>query len=112
VILSLKKNIFVSFTISFELQFPITALREVKILKLLNHENVINLIEICHSKGTAANGFKPTYYLVFDFCDHDLAGLLANVNVKFTLAEIKKVMQMMLNGLYYIHSNLVISNSM
>ena len=32
-------------------QFPITALREIKILQLLNHENVVNLIEICSSKG-------------------------------------------------------------
>lgn len=33
-------------------QFPITALREIKILQLLKHENVVNLIEICRTKGT------------------------------------------------------------
>ena len=33
-------------------QFPITALREIKILQLLNNENVVNLIEICRTKGT------------------------------------------------------------
>ena len=27
--------------------FPITALREIRILQLLNHENIVNLIEIC-----------------------------------------------------------------
>lgn len=32
-------------------QFPITALREIKILQLLKHENVVNLIEICRTKG-------------------------------------------------------------
>ena len=31
--------------------FPITALREVKILKALKHENVVKLIEIVTSKG-------------------------------------------------------------
>lgn len=31
--------------------FPITALREIKILQLLKHENVVNLIEICRTKG-------------------------------------------------------------
>lgn len=153
-------------------QFPITALREIKILQLLKHENVVNLIEICRTKGwchqppvyifaltinfclhvvcavlflghlfalpcingkicpmigagsvccvkwssffplivlkaTQFNRYKGSIYLVFDFCEHDLAGLLSNANVKFTLAEIKKVMQMLLNGLYYIHRNKV-----
>lgn len=53
------------------------------------------------------NRFRGSTYLVFEFCDHDLAGLLRNINVKFTLAEIKKVLQMLLNGLYYIHRNKV-----
>lgn len=56
-------------------------------------------------EATQFNRYKGSIYLVFDFCDHDLAGLLSNANVKFTLAEIKKVMQMLLNGLYYIHRN-------
>ena len=30
--------------------FPITALREIKILQVLNHENIVHLIEICTSK--------------------------------------------------------------
>ena len=30
---------------------------------------------------------------MFDFAEHDLAGLLSNANVKFNLAEIKKVRQ-------------------
>ena len=88
-------------------QFPITALREIRILQLLKHENVVNLIEICRTKVTQLNKFKSTFYLVFDFCEHDLAGLLSNANVKFSLGEIKKVMQQLLNGLYFIHSNKV-----
>lgn len=36
--------------------FPITALREIKILQLLKHENVVNLIEICATRhATATN---------------------------------------------------------
>ena len=30
--------------------FPITALREIRILQLLRHENIVNLIEICRTK--------------------------------------------------------------
>ncbi len=49
---------------------------------------------------------------MFDFCEHDLAGLLSNVNVKFNLGEIKKVMQQMFEGLFYIHSNKIIHRDM
>ncbi|CAG5102032.1 Similar to cdk9: Cyclin-dependent kinase 9 (Danio rerio) [Cotesia congregata] len=92
--------------------FPITALREIRILQLLKHENVVNLIEICRTKATQYNRYRSTFYLVFDFCEHDLAGLLSNVNVKFSLGEIKKVMQQLLNGLYYIHSNKILHRDM
>jgi serine/threonine protein kinase len=44
---------------------------------------------------------------VLEFCDHDLARLLSNVNVKFTVREIKNVMLQLLRGLHYIHSNKV-----
>ncbi len=92
--------------------FPITAVREIRILQLLRHENIVNLIEICRSKATECNSHKSTIYLVFDFCEHDLAGLLSNYNVKFCLGEIKKVMQQLLNGLYFIHSSKIIHRDM
>ncbi|XP_064616031.1 cyclin-dependent kinase 9-like [Liolophura sinensis] len=92
--------------------FPITALREIKILQLLKNENVVDLIEICRTKTSPYNRHKSTIYLVFEFCEHDLAGLLSNVNVKFSLGEIKKVMQQLLNGLYFIHSNKVLHRDM
>ena len=36
-------------------QFPITAIREIKILKKLHHENVIKLKEIVTSPGNVLN---------------------------------------------------------
>lgn len=92
--------------------FPITALREIKILQLLKHDNVVNLIEICRTRATEFNRNKSTFYLVFEFCEHDLAGLLSNAHVKFNLGEIKKVMQQLLNGLYFIHNNKILHRDM
>ncbi|CAO1298665.1 unnamed protein product [Diamesa tonsa] len=92
--------------------FPITALREIRILQLLKHENVVNLIEICRQTANKNNIYKSIFFLIFDFCEHDLAGLLSNVNVKFNLGEIKKVMQQLLNGLYYIHQNKILHRDM
>ena len=80
--------------------------------------------KICHSSfnlislkylfiaATTYNRFKSTFFLVFEFCEHDLAGLLSNINVKFNLGEIKRVMQQLLNGLYYIHSNKILHRDM
>ncbi len=44
--------------------FPITALREIKILQLLNHDNIVNLIEICRQYSRHN---KTTFYLVSIF---------------------------------------------
>jgi len=46
--------------------FPITALREVKILKALKHQNIVNLKEIVTSKGTYS------YFLSSNFLSVDI----------------------------------------
>lgn len=88
--------------------FPMTALREIRILQLLNHDNIVNLVEICRAKATPYNREKGSIYLVFDFCEHDLAGLLSCEEVKFSLGEIKSVMQQLFNALFYIHGNRIL----
>ena len=89
--------------------FPITALREIKILQAMDHKNIVNLIEVCHSPDkTQDNKYSPNFYLVLEFCEHDLAGLLSTQDVSFKLEEVKMIMQQLLNGLYYIHINKII----
>lgn len=55
---------------------------------------------------------KASIYLVLEFCEHDLAGLLSNPQVKFSSGEIKKISQMLLNALYFIHSNKILHRDM
>ncbi|XP_014467222.1 PREDICTED: cyclin-dependent kinase 9-like [Dinoponera quadriceps] len=88
--------------------FPLTALREIKLLQVLSHKNIVKLIEICRTTATEENKYCASFYLIFEFCDHDLSGLLSNVKVKFSLGEIKTVMQQILNGIYYIHCNKIV----
>jgi hypothetical protein len=35
--------------------------------------------------------YETSFYLVLEFSEHDFAGLLSNVNVTFTLGEIKNI---------------------
>ncbi|VDN51387.1 unnamed protein product [Dracunculus medinensis] len=83
--------------------FPITALREVKMLQKLKHKHITELIEICSDRSSPRNRERTTFYLVFAFCDHDLAGLLSNSNVRITLVHAKTLMKHLLEGLYQIH---------
>ncbi|KAJ0097255.1 hypothetical protein Patl1_27219 [Pistacia atlantica] len=103
--------------------FPITAIREIKILKKLHHENVIKLKEIVTSpgilvlavlrgmsKGDQVNGnkYKGSTYMVFEYMDHDLTGLADRPGLRFTIPQIKCYMRQLLTGLHYCHVNQVL----
>lgn len=68
--------------------FPITAIREIKLLKMMNHKNVIRLREILISKASHRNNYRGSTFLVFDYMDHDFAGLHRNKNT-FTIPQLK-----------------------
>lgn len=52
--------------------------REICILRRLDHPNVMKL------QGIVTSRISPTLYLVFDYMEHDLAGLVASPKVNFT----------------------------
>lgn len=92
--------------------FPITALREIKILKTLDNPNVIKL------KGIATNTRVSRYNsrwsnigqicMVFEYQEHDLAGLICALNQHgewFSESQIKCYIKQLLEGLHYCHSN-------
>ncbi|BBG93563.1 cyclin-dependent kinase C, partial [Prunus dulcis] len=93
--------------------FPITAIREIKILKKLHHENVINLKEIVTSPGPEkddqdGNKYKGGIYMVFEYMDHDLTGLADRPGMRFSVPQIKCYMRQLLTGLHYCHVNQVL----
>ncbi|KAL7267220.1 serine/threonine protein kinase, CMGC, CDC2/CDK subfamily [Rhizina undulata] len=93
--------------------FPITALREIKILKMLSHKNVVQLVEMAierkKDRGTISRG---TVYMVTPYMDHDLAGLLENPDVVFTEPQIKCYMLQLLEGTKYLHENHILHRDM
>ncbi|CAI0542274.1 unnamed protein product [Linum tenue] len=105
--------------------FPITAIREIKILKKLHHDNVIKLKEIVTSPGNVsilkgvlrrmikedlANGnkYRGGIYMVFEYMDHDLTGLADRPGMRFSVPQIKCYMRQLLTGLHYCHVNQVL----
>lgn len=85
---------------------PITALREIKIMKALNHPNVLGLLDMAvkrSDRGRSGERRRSTFYMVMTYMDHDLCGLLHNRNVRFTLGHIKLYMSQLLQGVQFMH---------
>ena len=73
--------------------FPITALREIQILKKLNHKNIVRLEDVfSFAKGEGDNWQRNRIYLVFEFVPHDLMGMI-DYKPKFSAAQIKCILK-------------------
>lgn len=85
--------------------FPITAIREIKILRQLNHKNVVSLKEVVTDKDDTLDLKKGgnSFYLVFEYMDHDLTGLIESGIVNFSVNDNAIIMRQLLEGLNYCH---------
>ncbi len=88
--------------------FPLTAIREIMILRKVNHINLSNLEEVLVSIPSSTNKYRGSVYLSFKFMDHDLYGLVHSGKVTFTVPQIKNIIFQILSGLNYLHSNNII----
>lgn len=95
--------------------FPVTALREIKILKLLKHDNIVNLKEIVTYDGSDKSaefkkeGFlRGDVFMVLDYMDYDLAGLLESPHIQLTEEYIQCYIKQILDGIYFIHKNKIL----
>ncbi|KAL8464271.1 hypothetical protein ACS0TY_033971 [Phlomoides rotata] len=73
--------------------------REILVLRRLNHPNIIKL------EGLVISRMSSSLYLVFEYMEHDLAGLAAVQSVKFTEPQVKCYMKQLLSGLEHCHNN-------
>lgn len=80
--------------------FPITAMREIKLLQALRHENIVRLHEMMVTRGSI--------YMVFEYMEHDLNGILAHQEIKFSEAHRKSLALQLLTGLEYLHKKAVL----
>ncbi|KAJ9474320.1 CTD kinase subunit alpha [Pseudozyma hubeiensis] len=80
--------------------FPVTAMREIKLLQALRHDNVVRLHEMMVTRGSI--------YMVFEYMEHDLNGILAHPQVSFTEAHLKSLSHQLFSGLDYLHRKAVL----
>lgn len=83
------------------LQTDYTVAREVKMLRSLGHENIINLLDYTSNRGSINTELE----LVFDYCEYDLLRLVKNNKVIFKLADVKNLLYQLFTGLDFIHEN-------
>ncbi|KAF2232753.1 Pkinase-domain-containing protein [Viridothelium virens] len=94
--------------------FPVTAIREIKLLQSLRHENVVRLQEVMVEKNDC--------FMVFEYLSHDLTGLLNHPSFQLDHAHKKHLAKQLFEGLDYLHrrgvlhrdikaANILISNT-
>lgn len=91
--------------------FPITALREIKLLKTLDHLNVIRLEEMAVERSGELKK-KTILYMVTPYMEHDLSGMLDNPEIHVSEPMRKSYMQQLLRGLNYLHQNHILHRDM
>ncbi|MCO5562440.1 hypothetical protein L7F22_016068 [Adiantum nelumboides] len=72
--------------------------REIQVLRRLDHPNVVKL------EGLVTSRMSCSLYLVFEYMEHDLAGLAASPGTTFTEPQVKCYLQQLLQGLDHCHS--------
>ena len=76
--------------------FPVTAVREIKLLQSLRHTNIVKLQEVMVEKNDC--------FMVFEYMSHDLTGLLNHPSFKLDLPQKKHLAQQLFEGLDYLHN--------
>jgi cell division cycle 2-like protein len=82
--------------------FPITSLREIKILMQCKHKNIVDVKEIVVGKGL------NDIFIVMEYCEHDLKSLMSEMKSPFTISEVKCLMIQLLSAVEYLHENWII----
>ncbi|GBG25550.1 Cyclin-dependent kinase 1 [Hondaea fermentalgiana] len=78
---------------------PSTALREISLLKELEHPNIVRLRDVEHQQSPAR------LYLVFEWLDQDLRKYMDNMDGPMSPDLVRSYMSQMLLGLEYCHAS-------
>jgi cell division cycle 2-like len=84
--------------------FPITSLREIKLLMKKKHSNVVDVREIVVGET------MDDIFIVMEFLEHDLRDLLTEMkdDTRFLSSEVKCLLQQLLAGVAFLHENWIL----
>ncbi|KAI1289563.1 Cyclin-dependent kinase 2 [Halotydeus destructor] len=79
---------------------PSTAIREIALLKDLDHDNVVRLFDVVHC--------EKNLFLVFEYLDQDLKKLLDSTTSGLPAATVKSYLWQLLQGISHCHAHRVL----
>ncbi|KAG0712893.1 Cyclin-dependent kinase 2 [Chionoecetes opilio] len=79
---------------------PSTALREISLLKELDHDNIVRLLDVVYG--------ERKLYMVFEYLNQDLKKLFDENRMGLPLALVCSYMQQLLQGLFYLHTHRIL----
>ncbi|XP_052180679.1 cyclin-dependent kinase G-2-like isoform X2 [Diospyros lotus] len=81
--------------------FPLSSLREISILLSLHHPSLVDFKEVVMDS-------HQDVFIVMDYMEHDLKGLMGTMKQPFSEKEVKCLMLQLLEGVKYLHDNWVL----
>ncbi|GAB0137416.1 hypothetical protein EsDP_00005681 [Epichloe bromicola] len=85
---------------------PVTGLREIQILQDCKHRNIVALEELTWTCLFPNN--HSSIFLVLEFVEHDLKGVLEDMPEPFLSSEVKRLLLQLTSGVSYLHENWIL----
>nr|XP_019708390.1 cyclin-dependent kinase G-2 isoform X2 [Elaeis guineensis]XP_019708391.1 cyclin-dependent kinase G-2 isoform X2 [Elaeis guineensis]XP_029122387.1 cyclin-dependent kinase G-2 isoform X2 [Elaeis guineensis] len=82
--------------------FPLTSLREINILLSFHHPSIVDVKEV------VVGSSLDSIFMVMEYMEHDLKGLMETMKQPFSQSEVKCLMLQLLEGVKYLHDNWVL----